>query len=171
MPLIFQPLVYDLKGDPTYLQTPRAKESDIYDFVISEAEAIKNDLPADPAEKSRATKAAALAMEARAALYAGSIAKYGASTPQVSLPGQEVGIPADKASEYYTKALAAAQEIINGGAGGYKLYQVLPNLSDNFAAIFLDKTSVNQESIFIEDFKVNGGKVQTPSRRCQPLTL
>ncbi len=171
VPLILRPLVYDLKGDPTYLQTPRAKESDIYDFVISEAEAIKNDLPADPAEKSRATKAAALAMEARAALYAGSIAKYGASTPQVSLPGQEVGIPADKASEYYTKALAAAQEIINGGAGGYKLYQVLPNLSDNFAAIFLDKTSVNQESIFIEDFKVNGGKVQTPSRRCQPLTL
>src|SRR6266496_629022 len=171
VPLILRPLVYDLKGDPTYLQTPRAKESDIYDFVISEAEAIKNDLPADPAEKSRATKAAALAMEARAALYAGSIAKYGASTPQVSLPGQEVGIPADKASEYYTKALAAAQEIINGGAGGYKLYQVLPNLSDNFAAIFLDKTSVNQESIFIEDFKVNGGKVHGFTINDQPFSI
>jgi hypothetical protein len=171
VPLILQPLTYDLKGDPTYLQTPRAKESEIYDFVISEAEAIKNDLPADAAEKSRATKGAALAMEARAALYAGSIAKYGVNTPQVSLPGGEVGIPADKATSYYTIALSAAQQIINGEAGGYKLYQVLPNLADNFAAIFLDKTSVNQESIFIEDFKVNGGKVHGFTINDQPFSL
>ncbi len=90
-------------------------------------------------------------MEARAALYAGSIAKYGATTPQVSLPGGEVGIPASMATGYYTKALAAAEEIIKGSAGTYKLYNVLPNLSDNFAALFLDKSSNNQESIWIED--------------------
>jgi len=66
VPLITSPLTYDYKGDATYLQIPRAKESDIYDFVISEAEAIKNLLPADVNEKSRATKAAALAMESRA---------------------------------------------------------------------------------------------------------
>ncbi len=92
VPLVTSTLTYDYKGDPTYLQLPRAKESAIYDFVISEAEAIKNDLPADVNEKSRATKGAALAMESRAALYAGSIAKYGATTPSVSLPGGEVGI-------------------------------------------------------------------------------
>ncbi len=171
VPLILQPLVYDLKGDPSYLQNPRAKESDVYDFIISEAEAIKNDLPSDPSEKSRATKAAALAMEARAALYAASIAKYGATTPAVSLPGNEVGIPASKADDYYTKALTAAQEIINGEAGTYKLYQVLPNLADNFAALFLDKTSVNQESIFIEDFKVNSGKVHGFTTNDQPFSL
>ena len=89
---------------------PRAKESEIYDFVISEAEAIKNDLPADVNEKSRATKAAALAMEARAALYAGSIAKYGATTPQVSLPGGEVGIPAAMANGYYTNSVEQLQK-------------------------------------------------------------
>lgn len=172
VPLILQQLVYDFKGDPTYLQTPRAKESDIYDFVISEAEAIKNDLPADANTKSRATKAAALAMEARAALYAASIAKYGnIRTPQVMLTGNEVGISADKATAYYTKALAAAQEIINGQAGAYKLYEVLPNLSDNFAALFLDKTSVNQEAIFIEDFKVNGGKTHGFTTNDQPFSL
>ena len=55
VPLVTSTLTYDYKGDPTYLQLPRAKESDIYDFVISEAEAIKNDLPADVNEKSRAT--------------------------------------------------------------------------------------------------------------------
>lgn len=170
VPLITTPMEYDYKGDPTSLQIPRAKESEVYDFVISEAEAIKNQLPSDVNEKTRATKAAALAMEARAALYAGSIAKYGANTPQVSLPGGEVGIPASMATAYYTKALAAAQEIINGGAGGYQLYKVLPDLSDNFAAIFLDKSSVNQEAIFIEDFKV-GGKTHGFTTSNQPFSI
>ena len=168
VPLITSPLAYDYKGDATSLQIPRSKESEIYDFVISEAEAIKNQLPADVNEKSRATKAAALAMEARAALYAASIAKYGATTPQVSLPGGEVGITATMAPTYYAKALAAAQEIINSGA--YKLYQVLPDLSDNFAAVFLDKSSVNQESIYIEDFKV-GGRTHGFTVNDQPYSI
>jgi len=171
VPLITQSLSYDNSGNVSSLQFPRAKESDIYDFVISEAEAIKGLLPSDPTEKSRATKAAALAMEARAALYAGSIAKYGASTPQVSLSGGEVGIPSGMATGYYTKALAAAQEIINGSAGSYKLYQVLPNLSDNFAAIFLDKSSVNQESIWVEDFKALAGKVHSFTTNDQPYSV
>lgn len=172
VPLILSSLTYDLKGDPAYLQYPRAKEADVYDFIISEAEAIKNDLPADVNEKSRASKAAALAMEARAALYAGSIAKYGAlRTPQVSLPGGEVGIDASRADGYYQTALKAAQEIINGSAGAYKLYQVLPNLSDNFASLFLDKTGVNQEAIFIEDFKANGGKTHPFTTNDQPFSF
>jgi starch-binding outer membrane protein, SusD/RagB family len=171
VPLILAPQTYDPKTGVEALQVPRAKESDIYDFVISEAEAIKNDLPSDVNEKSRATKAAALAMESRAALYAASIAKYGANTPQVSLPGGEVGIPAGKANDYYTIALRAAKEIIDGNAGSYKLYEVLPNLSDNFAAIFLDKSSVNQESIFVEDFKANGGKVHNFTVNDQPYSI
>src|SRR5450631_3937218 len=118
VPLVLSPLTYDYKGDATSLQIPRAKESDIYDFIISEAEAIKSSLPSDPNEKSRATMASALAMEARAALYAGSIAKYGAGTPAVATPGGEVGIPASKAAGYYQTALTAAQAIINGNAGG-----------------------------------------------------
>jgi len=172
VPLITHSLVYDpSKGDVSSVQYPRAKESEIYDFVISEAEAIKNTLPADPNEKSRATKAAALAMESRAALYAGSIAKYGANTPQVSLPGGEVGISQALANGYYTIALRAAEEIINGTAGAYQLYKVLPDLSDNFAAIFLDKGSVNQESIFVEDFKAGAGKVHGFTTNDQPYSI
>ena len=171
VPLILAAQTYDSKGDVTSVQVPRAKESDIYDFVISEAEAIKNNLPADANEKSRATKAAALAMESRAAIYAASIAKYGVTTPQVFLPGGEVGIPADKATGYYTIALRAAKEIIDGNAGSYKLYEVLPDLSDNFAAIFLDKSSVNQEAIFVEDFKANAGKVHGFTTNDQPYSI
>jgi hypothetical protein len=158
VPLILEPLTYDFSGDPTYLQHPRAKESEIYDFIIAEAEAIKAHLPANASEKSRATKGAALAMETRAALYAASIAKYGVNTPSVSLPGGEVGIPASMAQGYYTKALAAAKEIIGGTAGTYALYTKKPDLSENFASIFYDKAN-NPEVIFVEDFKLQSGKV------------
>ena len=77
-------------------------------------------------------------MEARAALYAGSIAKYGATTPLVTLPGGEVGITNAKGNAYYTIALKAAQEIING-SDGYALYKSKPDLADNFANIFFAK--------------------------------
>lgn len=157
VPLITETEEYDFSGDPSYLQHPRETEAAIYDFVISEAEAIKDQLPANADIKSRATKGAALAMEARAALYAGSIAKYGATTPSVSLPGGEVGIPESRAEGYYQTALDAAQAIIDGQAGNYALYQKKPDLSENFASIFYDKSN-NPEAIFVEDFMLQSGK-------------
>ena len=167
VPLILHSLTLPSK-DVSTIQFPRAKESDIYDFVISEAEAIKGDLPADPTQKSRASRAAAVAMECRAALYAGSTAKYGASTPAVSLPGGEVGIPASKATDYYTKALNAAKEIIAGTDGTYGLYNNGGNLSDNYANLFLDKASI--ETIYFEDFKT-GGKTHPFTTNDQPYSL
>lgn len=158
VPLILEPLTYDFSGDPSYLRHARAKESEIYDFIIKEAEEIKVQLPVNAGEKSRVTKAAVLAMQARAALYAGSIAKYGVNTPQVVLTGGEVGIPATMATGYYTKALAAAKEIISGSAGAYALYAKKPDLSENFSSIFYDKAN-NSEVIFADDFKLKSGKV------------
>ncbi|WP_225979795.1 RagB/SusD family nutrient uptake outer membrane protein [Pseudobacter ginsenosidimutans] len=158
VPLILKSLYYELGSDPASLQFPRAKESEMYDFVISEAEAIRDLLPANATVKNRASKGAALAMAARAALYAGSIAKYGTNTPSVSLPGEEVGIPAGKANAYYEKALAFAKDIINGSAGAYALYAIKPDPVDNFINIFLDKAT-NPEPIFIEDYRLRSGKV------------
>ena len=44
VPLLTSSIQYDAsKGGVETVQFPRAKESDVYDFVISEAEAIKND--------------------------------------------------------------------------------------------------------------------------------
>jgi starch-binding outer membrane protein, SusD/RagB family len=170
VPLITSPLVFEAGKDPSSIQVPRAKESEVYDFIISEAEAIKNQLPADVNIKSRATKAAALVLKSRAALYAASIAKYGSRTPAVSLSGGEIGIPADRAAGYYTTALEAAQEIINGGAGAYKLYQSLPDLSENFAQLFLDKSGLNQEAIYVEDFRV-GGRTHGFTTNNQPFSI
>lgn len=152
VPLITEPMQYDYSGDVTYLYRPRNPEYEIYDFVLKECEEIKTLLPNDPSVKSRATKAAALAMRSRAALYAGSIARYGAlRTPEVTLPGGEVGIPAEKADYYYGIALSSAQEIMTDNL--YDLYKKNPSdLADNFASMFLDKTDANTEAIFVKDF-------------------
>ena len=150
VPLILESLEYDYSGDPTYLQYARAKEHEVYDYIIEEMEAIKGDLP-NGGTRSRATKGAALALESRAALYAGSIANYGQLTPNVSLPGGEVGIAANMADQYYTISLRASEELM--GLGTYELYQNDPDPSENYANIFLNK-SANNEVIFAKDFLV-----------------
>ena len=172
VPLITKSLLYDYSGDPSSLQFPRAKESEVYDFIISEMEAIKVDLPIAPRTKDRATRATALAMETRAALYAASIAKYGTTTPLVSLPGGEVGIPANMATGYYTKALNAAKEIISGSAGAYSLYNKFPtNASQNFTALFVETADKpgNPETIWIEDYKIRSGKTHGFTIQNQPI--
>lgn len=151
VPLILETLEYDFSGDASYLRRPRETEAAIYDFIITETDAIAEILPSNATTKSRATKGAALALQTRAALYAASIAKYGPTTPLVTLSGGEVGIPASRADGYYAQALKSAQAIINGEAGEYSLYAKKPDLSDNFASIFYDK-SANPEAIFVEDF-------------------
>jgi starch-binding outer membrane protein, SusD/RagB family len=172
VPLIKQSLWYDYSGDASSLQYPRAKEHEVYDFVISELEEIKDDLPIAPRTKDRATRATVLAVQARAALYAGSIAKYGASTPTVSLPGGEVGIPASMANDYYTKALNAAKQIIDGSAGAYSLYNKFPtNAAQNFAALFVENADKpgNSETIWIEDYKLRSGKTHGFTIQNQPI--
>jgi len=156
VPIITESMTYDFSGDPSYLRKPRNKEVEVYDFIIKELDAIKADLPNDANTKSRASQGLVLAMKSRVCLYAASIAKYGATTPTVSLPGGEVGISASLAPAYYQKALTAAEELINGGK--YSLYKKKENLSENFANLFIDKS--NPEAIFVKDFKLKSGKVE-----------
>ncbi|WP_160711790.1 RagB/SusD family nutrient uptake outer membrane protein [Chitinophaga solisilvae] len=166
VPLILQPMTYDYKGDPAYLQHARAKESEIYDFVISEMDTVRKYLPAGAVSKTRATAGLALATKTRAALYAGSIARHGVTTPQVSLPGGEAGIPVAKANDYYTIALNAAKELINSGS--YALYKKnADNFTQNFISLFIDK-GANPEVIFAKDFKLQSGRVQPWTLWSQP---
>lgn len=173
VPLITKSLTYDYSGDATNLQNARAKESEVYDFIISELEAIKPDLPASAGVKDRASRGMAAAVQARAALYAGSIAKYGATTPTVSLSGGEVGIPASMAAAYYTKALAAAKEVISGNTGAYRLYTKLlsTNVSQNYANLFVDNADKqgNPEIIWMEDYKIRSGKTHGFTIQNQPI--
>lgn len=149
VPLVTTQLIYDYSGNPTPLRLPRAKEYEVYDFIASEVDAIKNDL-GNTGSKTRANKYTALALKCRAMLYAGSIAKYNnLMGAPISLSGGEVGIPASMANGYYTAALVAARDIITNG--GYALYTKNTNLGENIYEITYKKTN-NTEVIFAKDY-------------------
>jgi starch-binding outer membrane protein, SusD/RagB family len=155
VPIITKQLIYDYSGDASNLRYPRNKESEVYDFIASECDEIK-DIVGNTGSKDRATKYAVLALKCRAMLYAGSIAKYNSlmSAP-ISTPGGEVGIPASKATGYYTAALNAAKEIINSGQ--YQLYNKNPNLGENFYEALTKKVN-NPEMILAMDFNISKNK-------------
>lgn len=148
VPIVTTQLIYDFSGDPTPLQVPRAKEHEVYDFIFTELEAIKDDLSVNNDSKTRANKYAALALESRAMLYAASIAKYNnLMAAPITTPGGEVGIPASMASDYYNKSLNASKEIINGP---YKLYNEIPDKGANFYDMLNKK--MGSEVIFAKDY-------------------
>ena len=88
--------------DVTSMQYPRSTEAEMYDYIISECQAIAGMMSTNKQTNSaRANKWAAKMLEARAALYAGSIANYNNKmTTPIKTDGGEVGIPADKAEGY-----------------------------------------------------------------------
>lgn len=134
------PLIKRAQGlDDPDLYPARATEQEVYDYVISELDAISKILP-ESMPTGRPNKYAALAMEARAALYAGSIAKYGI----VQLNGV-LGIPANKSTEYFSKAYEICNTIIT--AGKYTLYSKNSDKVKNFRQLFLEKG--NSEVIFV----------------------
>lgn len=149
VPLITR--VQQLDDPDEELYRSRDKEEVIYDFILSEIDDIANDLPDrwDGANYGRASKYAALALKSRAAMYAGSIATWGAA----ALDGI-VGIPQSKAEQYWQDSYDASKEIIQDG--GYSLYNAHADKSTNFRNLFLDEG--NSESIFAEQFNGLSGK-------------
>jgi hypothetical protein len=139
VPLITEP--QKIEDSKESLYPARDPEQKIYDFVISEVDAIVSDLPEtnSSSDYGRPTKYAALALKCRAALYAGSIAKF--STVQLN---GLLGIPADAASAYFQKSYDAAKSIIN--SGHYALYDVDADKTKNFRNLFMVKN--NPEVIF-----------------------
>ncbi|HBG42589.1 MAG TPA: RagB/SusD family nutrient uptake outer membrane protein [Porphyromonadaceae bacterium] len=142
--------------DITALQYPRSTEAGLYDYIISECEAIKDFLPTEPSiNAARATKWAVLMLKARAAVYAGSIANYNNKMPNpIKTAGGEVGIPADLAQAYYKTALSAAEEVIKGGK--YELQLTKP---DDRGRNFYEALSIkenNKEVIWARDYKYPG---------------
>lgn len=149
VPLVTRQLIYDYSGNVTDLQQPRAKESEVYDFISSEIDVIKDQL-GNEGSTTRANKYTALALKSRAMLYAGSLAKYNnLMAAPITTPGGEVGIPAGMAESYYQQALDASKEIIN--TGPYTLYKNNPDPGENFFETVTKKAS-NREVIFVKDY-------------------
>ncbi len=141
---------YTAGMDVTPLQLARSTEAEMYDYIINECTEIARILPSAPTtHAARANKWAALALKARAAIYAASLAKYNNLMDNpITTEGEEVGISADKATAYYQTALNAAQEVIDGGV--YSLYE---GNSDK-ALNFYEATSIkdnNTEVIWAKD--------------------
>lgn len=148
------PLVTDVTEyteDPTKLAVPRDKESAVYDFIISEMDAIKSEM-GNSTVRTRATKAAALALKCRAALYAGTLA-YNHDKSEylnLNLPSGATGIDKSLAQDYLQACLSAAREIEQ--LGSYELYKKNSNLSDNYADLFVSAYSSNPEWIFCKAY-------------------
>jgi hypothetical protein len=118
----------------------RNTEKEVYDQILADTQAAFDILPDRwTSQEGRATKWAAKALESRAALYAGSIAKYGT----VQLDGL-VGLPASEANSYYQISLNASQVIIT--ESGHSLFNQYADPSENYAKLFLDETT--DETIF-----------------------
>lgn len=118
----------------------RNTEQEVYDQVLADAQMAFQLMPDRwGAEKGRAPKWAAKALESRAALYAGSIAKYGTEQAQGL-----VGIPNGLANNYFQIALDAASKLINDG--GYSLFEQYPDPAQNYYHLFVDETE--EETIY-----------------------
>jgi hypothetical protein len=118
----------------------RNTEKQVYDQILSDAQSAFDLLPNRwVTQNGRASKWAAKSLESRAALYAGSIAKYGT----VQLDGV-IGIPASAADAYYQISLSASQTVI--AEGGYSLFNQYSDPATNYANLFLDET--DDEAIF-----------------------
>ncbi len=160
VPLLTTPQEY-VPGDFSALQVPRNKESEVYDFIISECKTISDILPVSRSAESkyRASKGAALALWSRASLYAGSIAKYGSNA---NLSGEAVtrgyvGIAANEATRYFTESYNASKALLE--AGTYTLYNKNADKAENFYELFSKSVNGdNGEYIFQKTFNVSAGK-------------
>ncbi|WP_069658952.1 RagB/SusD family nutrient uptake outer membrane protein [Arcticibacter eurypsychrophilus] len=171
MPIVGDDVFEYVPGtDITPLQIPRATEAEMYDYIISECHTIADMLPAAKNKNSaRANKWTAKMLEARAALYAASLAKYNnlMATP-LQTQGREVGIEAGKASGYYQKALDAAVDVINNSP--YVLQDKRP---EDKARNFYEAISVkdnNTEVIWGRDF-IYPGQTHGFTKNNLPTTL
>lgn len=159
--------VFSVEDNLSDMQLARSTEAGIYDYVISECEECARHLPASGGtHNARASKYAALTLKARAAITAGSIAKYNnLITPQLKTSGGEVGIPAELAKKYYTIASETAKEIIDSKA--FSLYEKEADKALNFYKLFVDKEG-NPEVIWARDYISPDVTHQWSANSCAP---
>ncbi|NIG54954.1 RagB/SusD family nutrient uptake outer membrane protein [Chitinophaga sp. Cy-1792] len=150
------PIVRTLQNYPeqsiTELQVPRNKEQEVYDFIASDLDSAAM-LMSATSPRSRANKYVAAAYKSRAMLYAGTIAKYGASNFVDGDARQKgfAGIPADQANRYFQAAYDAAKLV----EGHYSLYRKADDKIQNYTDLFLDQSST--ETIYAKDYSIASG--------------
>jgi hypothetical protein len=150
----------DYTNDFEQLKVPRNTEKETWDFVLAECDRAIAGLPEKQAStdesKRRATKWAALALKSRAALYAGSLAKYWRVLPLSGEAASKnlVGMKSADANGYYQQCIEASLELMNSGK--FKLYQANPAsvevAIENYQAMFVDPNVATDETIFVKGY-------------------
>lgn len=153
VPLVNQVLQYP--DQPTEeLHVARASEEATYDQILDDFQKAYDMLPEEN-QQGRATRYAAAAFKARAALFAGSIAKYN----EVSWFADDAshtrlcGVPREKARDYFDISYKATQLL----EGHFSLYKNSWKSDDqkaqyqNFVDMFFDENS--SENIFVRKYK------------------
>jgi len=137
--------------DTRSLAKPRNKEAEVYDYILSELNAVAEDLSLVAAgTNTRASKGAALALKCRAALYAGSLA-FNADKSVAKglvLPGKETGMDKSLAAGYLEQCIDAYLQLQKMGtyslATDYgKLFQAGTNSEVIFAVAYDGKNFEN----------------------------
>ncbi|CAM3320040.1 RagB/SusD family nutrient uptake outer membrane protein [Zobellia roscoffensis] len=139
--------VQDQDDSDEVLFPSRATEKEIYDFIYNELAEILPDLSeVKTGANGRVDRFTALMLQSRAMLYAASIANFG----EEQINGI-VGVPSVSAQDYYKKSYDASKEVIDS-----QLFQLIDEGDDkaaNFASIFLNEGTGNNEIIFAERFE------------------
>jgi len=149
------PLIKEVQNplaDAETLEVPRNTEYDTWKFIYEDLTFAINNMGA-ASETGRANKYVAAALQSRAMLYAGSIAKYSQylgfqseAATQAGLAGMDVS----KATEFFQYSVDAGKVVIQGP---YALYtRNYPDKATNFANLFLDPAS--SENIFIKEYNM-----------------
>jgi hypothetical protein len=165
VPLIPEAQVYTGPENIPTLQVPRDKEYVIYDFIISEMQAIAGILPStrSGANLYQVTSGAAQALCSRAALYAATIAKYGTLNNTV-YPEYDwvVGIPPEMAGKYFQACYDASSAVITSTK--YEL--------GDYATMFTKTVNGNNgEYIFQRQYNVSGGRGHDWDKRNAPFSF
>lgn len=161
VPIVTEVLQLDAAEEDIYVF--RNSEKEVYDFIISELDAIAQVLPPQQSgeNKGRPSKMAALALKSRAALYAASIAKFG----QQQLDGL-LGFPSGDVAYYAQLSYDASQAIITSGY--HTLYDKYPDPTENFQNLFLDESSDNSEIIMAEVYDYSKNRAHGFTMRSAP---
>ena len=142
---------YNGPQDVGKLTRKRSTEAECYDYIISECKAAAEIMSTSTnTHSARANKWTALMLEARAAVYAGSLAKYNNKLDRpIKTAGGEVGIPANLSEGYYKTALAAAKDVVKNSP--YSLQDTKENKGENFYNAVCIKDN-NTEVIWSRDY-------------------
>ncbi len=140
VPILKETQKYPTTDSSAYMVS-RNKEDEVYSFIGEDLDTAIQMLNTT-SERARANKYVAAALKSRAMLFAGSIAKYGS----VKLDGL-VGIPREKAVDYFKQSYAASKVVEEGP---YHLYRGNSDKVQNYVDIFFDQSS--PENIFVREY-------------------